>query len=696
MRDICLHGTTYTVADDEFQPIAHEQYNNLKLHSDLGELDKICGLLRDLVDMYDDDSPLLCIGWKFGGYVPLRLTKWINRVDLHLLDRSIVGDRSQRLHVNQPCCPRIVFTHKDCPDLQGMPILIEENCGSVPSHIRNMYPHIFKIKDSRFNIYISASDYPLFFQNFKYYIDPTDNTILAYDNLIHLVIMVKNAGSGFANVLRKNLPHIDRWTILDTGSTDGTIETVHNILDGQKKGKIFNEPFINFRDSRNRALDLAGDSCQYTLMLDDTYWVDGDLRGFLSEIRSDQFANSYSIIIRSDDTDYYSNRIVKTESHLRYIYTIHEVIQQEGNTNVVIPLERAKVIDERCDFMEERTSSRKENDLKLLFEMIAEEPNTSRHLYYIAQTYACLKNYEKAAEYYLKRTEAQDEGFKQEIFDSYFELARLYNFQLNRPWPICEELYIKANRVDMTRVEPFYFIGIHYYLEGDMKKAYEFLCNGFHLGHPINSQMSLRPTITYKFLPKFLVQLCYNEQNYELGIKCCERFFEKNGAEDGDYLLMQSWIGIMKTLQYIKDYNSNSQHSNRIKRDRPILCYFNEQYQDDPFIQWIDGIRDGDMFHITVFRRKTEFLQFISSNPVHTCIIAREADLVHGSTICACKNIYFIVDDRGTHGIIIPVSQLIKRVICHTKSQEGLFLKLFPQFIERTQVCDWSWPRLTI
>jgi hypothetical protein len=118
-----------------------------------------------------------------------------------------------------------------------------------------------------------------------------------YDNLINLCIMVKNGGDTFETVLRENLDLVDRWTVLDTGSTDGTQEVVRRVLGQAKRGQLFEEPFVNFRDSRNRCLDLAGTSCKYNIMLDDTYVVRGAgrLREFLEEVRGDEFASSFCL-----------------------------------------------------------------------------------------------------------------------------------------------------------------------------------------------------------------------------------------------------------------------------------------------------------------------------------------------------------------------------------------------------------------
>ena len=102
-------------------------------------------------------------------------------------------------------------------------------------------------------------------------------------------------------------------------------------------------------------------------MLDDTYIVKGNLREFLTEVRSDQYSNSFTLFIHSDDTKYGSNRIIKSDSGLKYIHRIHEVITDKNNINIVIPENRALIFDKRIDYMEKRTMERKQLDLDLLY-----------------------------------------------------------------------------------------------------------------------------------------------------------------------------------------------------------------------------------------------------------------------------------------------------------------------------------------
>ena len=185
----------------------------------------------------------------------------------------------------------------------------------------------------------------------------------------------------------------------------------------------------------------------------------------------DQFATSYSLLIISDDSEYYSNRITKSDKEHRYIYTIHEVIQFEGNKeNVVIPKEASHIFDYRAPYMEKRTMDRKEYDIGLLHDMIKEDPTNPRHYYYLAQTYNLLEDYENSAKWFYKRATTELTGHIQEVFDSWFELGRLYNFKMKKSWEECKRCYEEATKTDPSRPEALYFIGIHYYLDGEISK----------------------------------------------------------------------------------------------------------------------------------------------------------------------------------------------------------------------------------
>lgn len=180
----------------------------------------------------------------------------------------------------------------------GIYIILEGNTINIKRSSSNIeIPNdceIYNLSLSGVIFYVDIKINNVFKEIFKYYLTESETKkICTYDNLIHICFMVKNAGPKFRKYLELNLPYIDRWTILDTGSTDSTVEIIKDVL-SCKEGKLYEEPFTNFRDSRNRCLDLAyedgiyfgGNQGVYTIMLDDSYYLEGDTRGYLSTRRT--------------------------------------------------------------------------------------------------------------------------------------------------------------------------------------------------------------------------------------------------------------------------------------------------------------------------------------------------------------------------------------------------------------------------
>ena len=516
--------------------------------------------------------------------------------------------------------------------------------------------------------------------------------------------MVKNGGPQFEKMLLDNMPYFDKWTILDTGSTDDTIDIINRVLVGKKKGQLFQEPFINFRDSRNRCLDLAGNSCKFLTMLDDTYVIQGGLRKFLTEVRGDQLATSFTIYIQSDDTIYGSNRIIKNKSGLRYVHRIHEVITDKNNINIVIPKELVTIDDRRFDYMETRTMERKQLDLKLLFEEVEENPHDPRAYYYLAQTYNLLEDYEKAFYYFTKRAEFTNSGFVQERVDALFESARIANFKLNKPWEIVEELYNKCYKADESRPESLYFIGIHYYLENNMRKAYGYFKKAFEIGFPVHCQYSLKPTLSYHFLPKFLCKICYELNDYDLGKQSAELFLKNNLPNADSYDEIHSWYKIFEKLTIVP-YDTKSKP--RVPQ-KPIFCFHADggfNYWSGSSIQTIGvggsetyiiemaryiqksgafdvyvfcNCQQEENFEDVIYKPLAEYYTFIKENYIHTCIISRYSEYLPVTFKGWTENVYMVVHDLTPTGIVIPMDKKLKKIFCLTEWHVDYLSQIYP------------------
>jgi glycosyltransferase involved in cell wall biosynthesis/predicted O-methyltransferase YrrM len=660
MKVITIDRRPYQVHENEFQSYVHPEYNNLQLYYQLADVERVVGLIVDMQRTFGC-TPCLCPMTRdsFGEYI---------QTNIHIDDTKL--DENMILYCS----------------LSSVMVDLSKYAFGLSLHPWGEHAYEWNVSETKLYLSVHPNYVDIFLQEYRWYIQSRNQ--LVFDNLIHLVMMVKNAGAGFREILEKNLPHIDRWTILDTGSTDDTVSMIKETM-RSKRGELFQEPFVDFGTTRNRALELAGTSCKFTLMLDDTYYIQGDLRGFLNEIRSDQFADSYSLYITSDDVQYVSNRILKTNRGLKYMFKIHEVVQEADNINVIVPIRRASICDVQSDYMQTRTRERKRLDLELLKESIREDPDNPRHYYYMAQTYIGMGDWEMGYKYFLQRVYHPVEGFLQEKIDACFEAARTAQFKLERPWNEVEPLYQKAHAMDPTRPDSVYFLAIQKYLDHQYRDAYQLFKKAFEIGYPLHAQYSLKPTLSYHFTPKFLVNsLCWQYEDYELGVKAAELFLEHNAPDP----VVQSWLNIYHHLTKLPKLSIPIHFP-----PKRYLCFVadgnwtpwtgrdleekglggSERY----IVEMASWIQASEEFEVVVFCKcsleerfkgvlyqdLSKYYAFITRNLVHTVIVSRFSEYLPVTYKSQVERVYLVVHDLSPTGCVLIRHPKLQGIIALTE-----------------------------
>jgi len=699
-------------------------FETLDIIPDLPELERIVGLVVDC-GIFSKSTVCVIDNATHGGYIPVKIARYFEQI---ICNTSQTGAMAQNIKEAGVCNIKMgqgsFGTH-------GVVInLYRADAAGVPSVTIRQYRDPSAsggIKLQRTDWHIVVAE-PLIAEFNKHFNRPVgDIGELVWDNLIHFCVMVKNGGPLFEEMLAHSVSSgiIDRWTVLDTGSTDGTVAAVNRILGNSGiPGMLYEEAFINFRDSRNRCLDLVvwqnrqRPPCKYNLMLDDTYHMRGNLRGFLELVRGDIVVGSYSMLVRSSDVEYLSCRVTSAELNLRYIYTLHEVIQEKNNVNARVPTTGAYgcwIEDMGNDGMVQRTVDRKQYDLQCLFGMLAEEPENSRHLYYIAQTYSIMKEYRKAADFFRLRLEHPVTGFVEERNDALIELTRLEHQYLGVAWDTCLAGYEQYSVLDPKRPDGHYFIGVHYYNNGDLAKAYEYFKKAFVIGFPGElRQYSLRPTISQHFVPLFLAELAY-ERDAQLGVAAATHFLrESTISTDYEKSLIMDWLAIHQLVCAVK--NSESEQ---------IVCFV----APGGFGRWdgnslgvgvggsetwvietarclalepgakvyvfcdcgensiIDGVR---------YRQTSKYLGFAGSHRITHCVISRFSEFIPAALASnGTENVHFIMHDIRPSGNIIPVNAKLRNIFCLSEWHKALFLSQFPQFAKITHALSYGVVRCT-
>ena len=708
MKRVQIDKKSYSVLPTEFKQ-APNIYSTLVILDRVGEFDRLSSLVSEIAKTIGCNSAVF-VAPTHGGYIPLNSS--VENVFVH--DYEV--DHQQNIIENGGTH----FTYVSNLDIinetfaKNAILLVESYNSKYDSFVKSHSPIIISNNPfmQGYNSYsLSNTSWVVLVphslcERFCAGLCPV-GPILHYDNLINLCVMVKNGGDEFVRMLQTNLPFIDRWTILDTGSTDNTVENVRRIM-SCKPGNLYQEPFINFGVSRNRCLELAGTSCTYNIMLDDTYHLKENVREFLQYIRGDQYADSFSLYITQNDIAYASNRIFKSKKDLKYKYSIHEVIQEEDNVNVIIPKDRAYIYDEPSDKLVIRTANRKQQDIEMLFQEIEKDPDDPRPYYYVAQTYIGMGQPEKAYEWFIRRIEHVKEGFQQEKHEACMEAGRVAQFALGKDAVEYLKWYELACKVDDERPDALYFIG-HYYLTigNDLKKAFTYLKRGYQLGYPEHRQYCLKPSISYTHIPKLLTMCCYDAEEYLLGQDVSTFYLKKNKAEQDPevYTMVDSWNKIFNLLVQSKP-SEVVVPTNYTELPICIIispCGLYNWTGSDILTKGMGGSESFTVEIATQLQKNGRFIVVVFCNCVkeeifngvryipltllggvlqthyiHTCIISRYSEYLPFVMKYQVENVHLMAHDVAFSGNVIPISNKLKGVFCLSPWHASHIEKVYP------------------
>jgi tetratricopeptide (TPR) repeat protein len=279
-------------------------------------------------------------------------------------------------------------------------------------------------------------------------------------------MIVKNESNIITRLFDSIISIIDCYCICDTGSTDDTMSVIQNYFENKNiHGKIISCPFVNFSHNRNFAMNECIGMSDYVLVLD------ADMSVIFNDNFNKQslFSKDYFYIFQGTSDFYYKNiRIFKNNGLYKYYGSTHEYLSPPDESF-------GCTIDKNTFFINDIGDggckiNKFQRDIELLKTELETNPTNSRSLFYLANSYYDIQNYENAITYYLKCIEHSDN--KEEKWYSYYRLG-LCNLNSNN---FIDALFIWLEGYEYypERLEGIYEIIKYYRVNSKHKIAYQF------------------------------------------------------------------------------------------------------------------------------------------------------------------------------------------------------------------------------
>jgi glycosyltransferase involved in cell wall biosynthesis len=241
-----------------------------------------------------------------------------------------------------------------------------------------------------------------------------------------LVMIVKDEEDSIEKCLKSVAPYISYWVIVDTGSSDDTLNVIKKVTEELGiPGELHERPWVNFEVNRTESLELAKGKCDFRWIIDadDEFIVEDGVKNPFAGL-SGEGIDCFQLKYKLSGLQYYRAQIVESGQEWCYKGVLHEYLhsdkEQQNHAQVkgcyvkadISPLKRASSVEEKYA-----------NDAKILEKALDAEPENHRYMFYLAQSYRDSQQDDKAYDAYKKRAEAG--GWEEEVYYSLYMMAKI-------------------------------------------------------------------------------------------------------------------------------------------------------------------------------------------------------------------------------------------------------------------------------
>jgi glycosyltransferase involved in cell wall biosynthesis len=232
---------------------------------------------------------------------------------------------------------------------------------------------------------------------------------------------------------------VDYFCIVDTGSTDDTVNIVQAMADQYNvEGKILKKPFTNFAECRDYALDGIRSHA------DIGFWIDAKEEIKVEEGKTldksifdtDDYG-AFLVMVQEGTMVYFRNNLFVIDEQVCWHGLVHEYLKYKGQSIRVDGLHIRRHYDGNSW---KQPAEKFKKYVSLLEEQIELEPDEPRWLFYLAETYrgeGSGESHETAINYYSRFFKKEEKANPEEIYVArvmaatlIYKLYRIRNYNM--------------------------------------------------------------------------------------------------------------------------------------------------------------------------------------------------------------------------------------------------------------------------
>jgi glycosyltransferase involved in cell wall biosynthesis len=343
---------------------------------------------------------------------------------------------------------------------------------------------------------------------------------------ICLCMIVKNETEVLPRLFRSLKDYVDYYVIVDTGSTDGTIELIGREMSGYGiAGEVHERAWVNFGVNRQQALDLAVASgkADWLLFIDADEELGVSDREFYEKLEP---GVSYDIEKHHGGVRYAVPHLVNVKASRfkwegpvhNYLVTLAGPERRQLRKDVWIIYHHGQGAKSHG-----MTQSQKYlRDAKLLEDDLKQNPGSARSQFYLAQSYRDAGERERAYVEYKKR--AQMDGWVEETYVALLEAARMAVL-LDKPEDVVLHEYLEAFDQRPTRAEPLHDLARYFRRKQRYGKAFVFARTGADIPRPDDQLFVTQDVYDWRMLDELSVA-AYWVGDYVSVKEACEAILE--------------------------------------------------------------------------------------------------------------------------------------------------------------------------